>query len=342
MSIPVTPSRHPGSVGRSPVEALVSHLAQRGIARGAIAEAVGLQVDALDDPDGRFPFRQYEQLWRYAIERTDDPALGLTLGADPRAAEMGIVSHVVVNCETMREGLEEYARLHCVINDSVTVCLTEDDEQAQLGFVHASDHYCVPDVERTFLLALQRARAWLGRPLVPTAVHFEHRAPAYEPLYRRHFGCPVHFNAGDCRFVFPREYLGFRPERVDPCLRRAARSYAEHLLRETPGTLAGRIRALLYRELPHLEPSLETIAERLDMSRQTLYRRLKGEGAFFQKLVDGVRFDKARVLLRQSALSATDIALQLGFSELSAFSRAFKRWSGMSPRAFRDTHTIGP
>jgi AraC-like DNA-binding protein len=331
------PSTAIATVSQSSVKALVSYLTQQGFDRSVITEHTGLDLEQIDDPEGRIDFGQYQALWQFAIDMTETPELGLKLGTRHNFSEMGIVTHVVINCENLRQGLEEYARLYSVINDSVSVSLVETDAHGELSFIYAPDHYCIPDIERTFLLAFYRARIWLGKSLPLASVHFQHRAPAYENQYRRLFGCPVHFNDSVCKLVFSRDYFELKPRQTNPYLRQAALSYANNLLGKfNYQSLADKVKALLYRELPNAEPNVDSIANRLNMSRQTLYRKLKLEANSFQQLVEHVRFDKARQMLQQSALSTSEIALQLGFSELSAFSRAFKRWSGMSPKAFRD------
>ncbi len=325
------------TVSQSSVKALVSYLTQEGISKPVITEHTGLDLSQLDNPEARIELAQYHLLWQFAIDVTHAPNLGLKLGARHNFSEMGIVTHVVMNCENLRQGLQEYARLYSVINDSVSVCFNESLTQGELNFIYPAEYYCIPDIERTFLLAFYRARVWLGKSLPLSSVHFQHRPPAYAADYRRLFGCPVYFNDSECKLVFSRDYFELKPRQTNPYLRQAALTYANNLLNKfNYQTLADKVKTLLYRELTNTEPNVDSIANRLNMSRQTLYRKLKSEAMSFQKLVENVRFDKARQLLQQSALSTSEIALQLGFSELSAFSRAFKRWSGMSPKAFRD------
>lgn len=325
------------TVSQSSVKALVSFLTQQGISKLEIAQKTALNLAQLDDPEARIVVDHYKALWQYAIEVTNNPALGLKLGTRHNFSEMGIVTHVVINSENLRQGLEEYARLFSVINDGASVSLSEDERYGYLTFIHPPESYCIPDIERTFLLAFYRARIWVGQSLPLTSVHFQHKPPKYEAQYRRLFGCPVYFNDSDCKIVFNRDYFDLQPRQTNPYLKQAALIYANTLLNQfNYQSLADKVKALLHREIPLHEPDVDSIAHRLNMSRQTLYRKLKLEGIFFQKLVESVRFDKARQLLQQSALSTSEIALHLGFSELSAFSRAFKRWSGMSPKAFRD------
>jgi len=330
------------TVGQSTVVALSTYLMANGISRAKLTERFGNTLLLTDDQEARIPLEHYVQLWDAAIRWTGDAALGLKLGVQHDVSEMGIVAHVVLNCENLRSGLEQYVRLFSVVNDAISLSLDDDRhgkaQYASLNFMHRHPElYCIPDVERTLVLAFYRTRAWLGKELRLKSVSVQHQAPSYLTRYRQVFGCPVYFNQSDCKIVFEQQYFDLRPKRSSPYLKTAALQYANSLLDIfSRQPLSERVKTLIYRDIEQHEPDIVSIAARLNMSQQTLYRKLKHEGVFFQKLVESVRFTKARQLLAQSGLSASEIALMLGFSELSAFSRAFKRWSGMSPKAFRD------
>lgn len=327
------------SVGQSTVISLVRYLCAAGVAEAKIVEHTGVSPVLSENPDWRIPLNQYVRLWEYAIQVTGEHDLGLKLGTRKDFSDMGIVGHVVYNSEDLRTGLEQYVRLFDVVNDAVSLSFTVDDGRCSLSFIHKyPEHYCIPDIERSLVLALYRTRSWLGHELPLESVHLCHKPPEYVSTYRRLFGCPVYFNQSECRLVFSPRYLAMQPQKTNPYVRHAALQYANNLLtRFSPQSLADRVKAYIYREIEQSEPTVDRIASRLNMSKQTLYRKLKTEGLFFQKLVETVRFDKARQMLSQSTLSTSEIALLLGFSELSAFSRAFKRWSGMSPKHYRQS-----
>ena len=329
---------NPPTVGRSSVMALVNYLLQQGASSDQIALHCDNLLVLIKDQDARVPLTTYTRLWDFAVSWTGNNALGLTLGMQQDFSAMGIVGHVVFNSENLRSGLAEYIRLFGVVNDAVSLNLSNDDNHGYLNFIHHyPEHYCIPDIERSLALALYRTRAWLGKSLPLTSVHFQHKPPTYHKQYQRVFACPVYFNQSECKIVFEKHYFEMQPRQTNPYLKTAALQYANNLLSMfRQRSLADRVRALIYREIDQHEPSIDKVSSRLNMSKQTLYRKLKIEGICFQQLVESVRFDKARQLLGQSTLNTSEIALMLGFSELSAFSRAFKRWSGMSPKEFRE------
>ena len=331
-----TDSRSP-SLGYSSASFLINYLSNIGITEQAIENKTGLALEPHNSQEVRIPLNQYIKLWNLAIETTKDPALGLKLGTDKDLSHMGIVGHVVYNSEDLRTALEHYSRLFNVINDAISVSFERITTTCSLSFNHTfPEYYCIPDIERSLVLALYRTRAWLDKDLPLESVHFCHKPPSYQAYYRQIFGCPVHFNQMECKLVFSSQYLAMQSNKSNPYIKQASLKYADDLMTKLNlQSLSEKVKGYIYRELENCEPTIERISSLLNISKQTLSRKLKREGAFFQKLVESVRFDKARQLLEQSALSSSEIAFALGFSELSAFSRAFKRWSGISPKNFR-------
>ncbi len=330
------PVLHP-TVGVSPVRAILGHLLAQGVSEARIQAVMGDYSVYLSDPEIRIPAEYLKHWWAFAIAETGDTALGLTLGSQDDA-DMSIVGHLVLNSETLRVGLEHFACFFSVVNEGVSLALSEEGNTAALTIIHHfPEYYCIADVERSFVLALSRARRWLGRALPLISIHFQHAAPKYADQYARCFPCPVYFNQGESKILFESRYLALPGARISKSLKVAALAYVDNLRQTFQSvSFSEHVRRLIYQHLEFDEPDIKRIAKGLNMSKQTLYRKLKGEGVVFQKLVEQVRFDKARQLLAQSRLSASEIAFHLGFSELSAFSRAFKRWSGLSPKAYRE------
>lgn len=329
-------SRRP-SLGYSSVSYLVSYLSSIGITEKTVTNQTGLVLAPHYKQEIRIPLDQYVELWRLAIRTSKDPALGLRLGTDKDLSQMGIVGHVVYNSEDLRTALEHYICLFNIINDALSISFERNPETCSLTFIHKfPEYYCIPDIERSLVLALYRTRTWLEKDLPLESVHFCHKPPSYQTYYRKIFGCPVYFNQSECRLVFSSQYLEMQSNKSNPYIKQASLKYANELIENLNlQTLSEKVKSYIYRELEDCKPTIERISSLLNISKQTLCRKLKIEGTFFKKLVESVRFDKARQLLEQSALSTSEIAFTLGFSELSAFSRAFKRWSGVSPKHFR-------
>ncbi len=325
------------TVSASTIRPLIAYLHDKGMPHAEIKTQHEGVMLCLTDSDARISINEYHSLWKTAISFGKNEALGLSLALSQDCLEMGIVGHVVFNSDTMRLGLENYIRLFRLVNDSLLLHLDEDSQHGHLVFSHQSaKHYCVADIERSFVISAKRCQYWLGVQQPFVGVYFQHKPPRYAEQYRKVFKCPVYFNQADSKIVFDRKALDLPPKHHNPSLKEATLQYANQLLDELRQTrLSEQLRRLIERDLNHKEPDIQSIAQKLNMSKQTLYKRLKMEGQVFQKLLDNVRLNKACQLLIHSSITPTEIAYILGFSELSAFSRAFKRWTGVSPRVFR-------
>ncbi len=326
------------SIGNSSVLALVSLLESYGFVRASISAAAGIDLGDLDNQDGRMPLPDYQQLWQAALTLTDNPALGLVLGQHLDTSKVGIVGHIIFNSPSIHEAIKEYVRLFSIVNEAISLTFKTEGNYGYLRFVHHNpEFYCVPDMERSMVLSLYRGKALFDDAMHWQSVDFQHAEPAYRDEYDKVFDCPLRFNQPYCQIVFERKYLTIAPKQRNPFMARAALQYANTLMKKLfRRTYADKVKLLIMESVGSGEADIDHVAERLNTSRQTLYRKLKEEGVSFQSLLEDVRFAMAKEKLKTPNLSLSEIAFSLGFSDLSAFSRAFKRWSGVSPKAFRE------
>jgi AraC-like DNA-binding protein len=168
-------------------------------------------------------------------------------------------------------------------------------------------------------------------------VCFEHPRPANIDEHRWVFGCEVSFDAPEHKVTFHRDALALPVVKADPKLGALIDQYAEELLQRLPRghALSDRVRQIVAESLCDGDHGLEPIAERLRMSPRTLQRRLQEEDTSHQQLVDELRHELAVKYLAEPNLSIGEVAFLLGFSDPSAFHRAFRRWTGKTPGEHR-------
>jgi AraC-like DNA-binding protein len=168
-------------------------------------------------------------------------------------------------------------------------------------------------------------------------VCFEHPRPRTVDEHRRIFGCEVGFDAPEHAVTFHRDALVLPVVQADPRLGALIDRYAEELLRRLPrgNALSDRVRQLVAESLCDGDHGLEPIAGRLRMSPRTLQRRLQDESTSHQQIVDELRHELALKYLAEPAVSIGEVAFLLGFSDPSAFHRAFRRWTGTTPGEHR-------
>ena len=329
------------TVSASGTLALSHYLTSRGFAtQDHIDGILGISSEELEDPDCRVAVHSHNQLWQEALLLTGDPALGLRLGEIVDPDRMGLMSHIVFNSDTIEHALEEYMRLHRLVNEAVHLYQTREGDRIRVTW-HVPDPalYCIPDMDRTLSAAVTRARHFIHPRLAIEQLSLAHEDPGYRAHYERIFQCPVTFGAGETSLCFPARYLDSPLPHRNPYVHSALTTHVNRLLRQLRPrkTVSERVRRIVQKQLPRT-PDVDRVASAMHMSRQTLYRKLKKEGESFQSLAETVRRERALQYVAEGEYGLTEVAFLLGFSELSAFSRAFKRWTGESPGHYRARH----
>lgn len=329
-------------VAASSTLALVHYLDRQGVLDILTVERItGFPRNALSDPDLRIPAERHYRLWEYAEQATGDPAVGLHAGQVIDPERMGLVGHVFFNCDTLGEAVTQYVRLHRLINESVTLSFEQAGDLAILSWqADAPAHYCRQDMDRTLAAALCRTRHFIHSSIVAEWAEIAHPEPAYGKEYQRLLGGRIYFGAGATRLAFNSRHLSHPIPHRNPYVYSAVLRQVNTLLArlQSRRTFGRKIRRLISRQMATERIDADTLARQCHMSRQTLYRRLKKEGLGFHDLVEEIRKDKALRYVAADHYALGEIAFLLGFSELSAFSRAFKRWTGMAPAQYRARH----
>lgn len=329
------------TVSMSSANSIVCYLERNGylnnMQRQHLLNTLGLSEDDITSLEQRLALQQYHALWQEAQKLTADPALGLHIGMEHHPNLMSLVSNLWVHSETAEQGMERYVEYCKILHTGMSIRFDKGEHFSSVIFEYNDQQdYCQADMERTLGLNAKRARQYLGEDMEIIKVSFMHAQPDYYALYEDYFRCPVEFNAPRCSIVFASEYLKRSSEPHNPYVFSALREQAEKLkksllLNKTTEQVAN----IIAKQLHVGNYQLDDIAKRLHMNRQTLYRRLKAEDQNFKDLLDNIRQAKAMELIQDRNMSLSEIAYYLGFSEISAFSRAFKRWTGETPTHYR-------
>lgn len=320
---------------------LVELAVSKGASRQALIGRSGIDPDKLSDPDYRVPFSNYIALMRAGKELAADPALALHYGETVDLTEFSVVGLIIHACETMLEAhvqLNRYGRL--VIEVDVGI---EDRFQLQRhdGKLWVVDTRRNPNefpeiTECAFAHMVCAIGRFSSGPLA-REVHFTHLEPAYRAEYDRIFQAPASFgmerNAVQIDDAWPSHRVALQPRFVFGILS----AHADALLKKLSSskTFRDRVESLLTTMLHTGQASVDKVAETLGVSRATVYRRLKTEGVTFETVLDELRHKLALHYLSGQKASVNDIAYLIGFSDSTALSRAFKRWTGYSPRSMR-------
>jgi AraC-like DNA-binding protein len=318
---------------------IVDAVRAAGVSSQALYSAVQLDPSLLDDADNRIPYAQIVSLYEAAARLTGDAAFGLHLSERTSAKVFDLLGYVLMNSPTLGEAVERIVRYHSIWTDGAGYSLEVRDGLARLGYryVNLDPEFCRHDCEMTLAITLRFARVATGVDWTPREVTFEHSEPADTLEHRRIFRSPVHFSRPVNQLVFDQSLLSLPIVEADSALCAVLDRHAEQLLTKFPrrGGLADEVRSLLFEALNGGDMNLEAISQQLGTSPRTLQRKLKEEGTTHQDLLDEIRRDLSKRYLSEPQMAICEVAYLLGFSEPSAFHRAFRRWTGITPREYR-------
>ena len=329
---------------------MLQYLTDRGVDAAAVARACGIDLRFPAGPDDRVPGRQVERLWGAAASVTGDPLVGLHMAEAYSPGALDILGYIVLSCRTVGDVLERLSRYTRILNDGMRIDVVREGSLAycRCTSVPGMDNYLdrSPDqaVDTMWAGLARELRRLAAHPLVPTEVWFRHRPPATPAAaaeYRRVLGAPTRFGAREDRFILPAAHLDEQVRSANPSLLAAFEAHADAMLSrmEARGARSQQVAREVAREvarrLKGTVPPLREVARALAMSDRNLQRALRDDGTSFQRLVDEVRRDLAISHLADPATSAGQVGFLLGFSEPSAFHRAFRRWTGKTPSAYR-------
>jgi AraC-like DNA-binding protein len=282
-----------------------------------------------------------ETAWRLAATLTRDEALGIHLAeALPRGA-LDLIEYALRSSPSLEKGLDRLARYGRLLSDRVAA-RTHREGGGLLFLVHdtASTPLHPARTEFALAVALKLARETTGADITPARISFAHAAPADTTEHQRFFHERVQFGAGTSAMTLAASDAARPMREADPALSRIIRRRLENALgdrdRSSAGEMSTRIQRIMVERLGQTDLTLDGVAATLAVSRRTLTRRLAEEGTSFRHVLDEVRRDFARALLKDHSLSIADIAFFLQYSEPAAFHRSFRRWTGRTPQAFRD------
>jgi AraC-like DNA-binding protein len=330
------------SVGASYARGLFELAASKGADRRLLADRAGIDPGALEDHDNRIPFANYMALMRAAKEITGEPALALHFGEAFDLSELSILGLICHASETMLDAFRQMNRYGQIVVEADNQGAADRFElRRHNGHLWIVDNRVMPPgfpelVETTFALMICGTRQFGETPFV-REVHVSHADPGYGAAYERVFRAPVRFGASWNAMRIDEAWLNHKIALQPRYVFGVLTAHADTLLRriEAGRTVRSQVESLLMPILHTGDATMEMVANKLGVSRQTLYRRLKAENVTFEQVLDGLRRELALHYLHSGRVSVNETAYLVGFSDPAAFSRAFKRWTGQSPRAAR-------
>lgn len=329
----------PISVSVTVLSQLFLYLSSLKVDVDAFLHSIGVDPHSVQSPDARIPVDTYLHIQDGAAEYIHDPYLGLHMGEFAEAGSWSILGYVMMNCKNLGEAFEKSGKYSRIIGNMI-------EARADLRFnkihvvVFTPPHapkmtrHCY---ESTLSSSVRMMRVLTGVHLCPLEVTFAYPRPESTAEYDRVFGCPVKFGQKENSMTLDWGIVNTPVRMANPDLLAHFEQYAQTLLdemqRKDEHTRA--VTRIILSRLDDESLSIEKVAREMAVSVRTLQKRLEEEGVVFSDLLREVRQRLAQKYLREN-YSVEQITYLLGFSEPSVFRKAFKKWSGVTPREYRE------
>lgn len=298
---------------------------------------IDVSPELLTEERARIPATSYIAFSNYLTDMLDDESCGL-MQQRTKPGTFAMMCHAAISCSTLGKFLQRCADFNALVTDCIRIEITRDGERAsysviaQQGMVD-EDEYIV----KVLLGIAHRLASWaIGQPLVLESVSIARERPSYANEYNFMFLAPIQFGQASNSIHFSANYLDMPIVRDEQDLEQFL-SQASAQLMSSPDasrSLVTQVRSLVKNDVNGQFPEFESIAESFHLTTATLRRRLRAQGSSYQQIKDDVRRDTAIYHLSRGALSMEQVAESVGFSEPTSFFRAFKRWTGVTPRVY--------
>ena len=302
----------------------------------------GIKPEDLSSPYNELLLADFCTLFEEAARQTGNENFGLHFGEHFRPRQLGAIGYAAISSPTLAAALR-----------NMEVYFPAHQSQSSFGLIRDADVFWLSyrifdpridnrrqDAELSMGIFLNVFRHALGKDWSPLEVRFEHESHDSTYNHEKVFGAPARFGRRTNAFAFRRKDLDARMPGQDPYLFSVIEPFLKSRceIMQNPEDFATTVRNQIKLHLGDVKPTIAEIARIFGVSDQSLQQQLRANGVTFQDLVNAARKELALHYMNDHSVPLTDVADSLGYSELSAFSRAFRGWTGMSPQRFRRTN----
>ena len=322
------------------VRAVLRVAEAHGVDPAPILRTLGVRAEELDDEERHLGQAVWGDVWRAVAEATGDPAIGIAAGQRIDRGYFGVLDYLVRSSADVGAALDAATRFFPLANTHGRLEVVREGgevtvERHVLGDESGSLPPQVSEFALTAMVQLFRDATiddWSLR-----RVTFRHRAPTNVSRHEAFFACPLRFGASVDAVVIDERVLEIGMQAPDAGLRRLIERHGEQLLQELPteATIVDDVRRVLVRELGCMRDGSDHVAFLLGTSRRTLHRRLEEAGTSFKRIREDLRRSLAHRYLVDGEMTVGEVAVLLGYSEVSTFHRAFKGWFDETPARYR-------
>lgn len=311
---------------------------------GQVTSRAGLAVVDIEDHRCRLDARAQVRMLELAAEELHDDCFGFHLARDFPLGKIGLLYYVVASTGRLDDALRNAERYLAINNEGVRLRVSlERTLSISLEYMNIDRHSDRHHIEFWLVTLVRICRTVTGSRLAPMLIKLKHFRRETPPDVRSHLGCTIDFGADSDQIVFPGLIGSLPVVGADGYLNKLLLQYADEALSNRASrrsSIRSHVEDQLAHLLPHGKANMAEIAARLGMSRRSLARALSAEGIDFSKVLEELREALAKRYLREKGLSVSEIAWLLGYHEISSFTHAFGRWTGQTPKAFRNSKHV--
>lgn len=297
----------------------------------------GISLELLEDPDNLISFSARSHLIQLCCEHTQCDHFGLLLGEETGISTLGLIGYLALNSPDVRTALDNLIRHFHLQSRASMLSRKLGKDRVFFGYsIYQSGAEALSQIEDGAVAILYNVlRSICGPKWKPVEVCFAHRVPSNLDPYRKIFGDRLRFDAEHSGFYFELDWLDQAIETADPGLHHILNKQVEQLEARYGADFPAQVRRMIMIALPMGQASADHISALFTIHTRTLNRRLNSHGTNFKALADEVRYELAQQLISTSDMTLGEVSEILGYADSSAFTKAYKRWSGQTPSCWR-------
>jgi AraC-like DNA-binding protein len=325
------------------VQAFASALETRGIDPESVFNEAGISIRATSDPLKRISETDIGRLFQASVKATDDPCFGIAVGERMQPGNLHALGFGLLSSTTLRDFYERICNYYHVVSQSADFQSYDRDGESILAATNLASTVCYETRDAWVTMMVRFLRFLYQQEISPLWIELSRPLPegGAQP-YLDYFNCPVRFGCAEDRIamdssVMDRELSGANPDMAQ----HNDEIVVQYLAQMDRRDIVNRVRRHIIADLASGLLTKQGVADKMHMSPRNLQLKLAANDTTFQDTLDNTRQNLAAGYIEQSHLAITEIAYLLGFSDASNFTRAFRRWHGVSPRQYRVQRKIG-
>ncbi len=297
----------------------------------------GLQLPTVTDPLRRMSNTEVSSLFRCAVKHTGDPAIGLRVGESLRPGNLHALGYALLSSTTLRDFCERLVIYYRIVSQNAVIRVEEDADSLILVTEAPAPDLCWETHDAFAALMVRLVRFIYTPDFNPKRIELKRPEPVdHQQRYQDYFRCPISYDKAEVRFYMD---LGIVDQHLPGASKELAlmhdQTVGQYLQKLEKSDIVNRVRTIVVEELASHALTKQLVAEKLFMSPRSLQMKLAALDTSFQDILDSTRRSLAISYMEQASVTITEAAYLVGFSEVSNFTRAFRRWTDKSPREFR-------